>query len=316
MPSEIQTITFSTTLVGGTWSITVDGQTASSIPYNVDTISLESLLEALTTVEDVSILGGGSAFEVIFTDNVDVLEMTVDASLLLRSASTITVQTITAGVSDIVGVQEVQRITIVADGGTWSVNNGNNLAYNAFDGDVEASIEFQTGLGVSVSSSSLVYTITWDSAGPRDQLVVDGTNLTSGGGQGSASIETVTEGVTTVSGVQEVQTITLTDSPTGGTWAVTGGSSLDWDAMASEVESSIESLIGLGVGVTGSDGGPYTVTWDATGDRTQLTGDGSGLTRGGVTVEVVTEQQGGSDFASRDLESRLTTSILKIDRLE
>jgi len=72
-------------------------------------------------------------------------------------------------------------------------------------------------------------------------------------------------------GTNEVQTITITGSPTGGTFTITYSgqttSSLAYNAAASAVQDALIALSNIGPGdvtVTGSAGGPYTITFTGT----------------------------------------------------
>lgn len=69
-------------------------------------------------------------------------------------------------------------------------------------------------------------------------------------------------------GTSEVQTVTITGSPTGGTFTLTYSgqttSGIAYNAAASAVQSALAALSNIGSGnvaVTGSAGGPYTVTF-------------------------------------------------------
>lgn len=83
-----------------------------------------------------------------------------------------------------------------------------------------------------------------------------------------------------------VGVVTITGSPTGGTWTFTVGgqttAGIAHNASAAAVQSAIAALSGVGVGnvtVTGSAGGPYTVTLAKGGTPTV---SGASLT-GGTT---------------------------------
>lgn len=87
--------------------------------------------------------------------------------------------------------------------------------------------------------------------------------------------------------VQEVQTITITGTPTGGTYTVSGNSSttvtIAYDASAATVQTALRALGGQysGVVVSGSAGGPYTLTYpQGTGDVAQPTLGTNSLTGG------------------------------------
>lgn len=87
-------------------------------------------------------------------------------------------------------------------------------------------------------------------------------------------------------GTAEVQTITITGAPTGGTFTLTFSGQttapVAFDATGAIVQGALNALSNLdGVIVTGAAGGPYTVTFPAElGNAAQLTADDSGLTGG------------------------------------
>ena len=95
----------------------------------------------------------------------------------------------------------------------------------------------------------------------------------------------------------EVQVVTLTTAPTGGTFTLTYSgqttSAIAYNASAATVDAALEALSNIGAGdvvVTGSAGGPWTVTF-ATAlagiNVDQMTGNGSGLTGGTVETFAV-----------------------------
>lgn len=99
----------------------------------------------------------------------------------------------------------------------------------------------------------------------------------------------------------EVQTVTITGGPTGGTFTLTfeGGTTaaIAYNATAATVRSALENLAAVSPGdvlVTGSAGGPYTVTFVgglAGTDVSAMTASGASLTGGtspGVTIATQT----------------------------
>lgn len=102
-------------------------------------------------------------------------------------------------------------------------------------------------------------------------------------------------------GASEVQTVTITGSPTGGSFTLTYAgqttSAIAYNAAATAVQSALRALSNMpesGVSVTGSAGGPYTVTFADGANVAQMTATSSltGGTTPGVTVATSTE--GGS----------------------
>lgn len=106
----------------------------------------------------------------------------------------------------------------------------------------------------------------------------------------------------------EVQTVTITGAPAGGTFTLTYSgqttATIAYNAASAAVQSALVALSTTGTGnvtVTGSAGGPYTVTFTGALAGTNvaaLTADDSGLT-GGTAPEVVvaTSTEGGSGNA-------------------
>lgn len=102
-------------------------------------------------------------------------------------------------------------------------------------------------------------------------------------------------------GTPEVQTVTITGAPTGGTFTLTYNgfttTPLAFNASAGTVQNALTALPNIDTGevtVTGANGGPYTVTFLAElGNVAQMTASGAGLT-GGTTpaVAVATTTQG------------------------
>lgn len=98
-------------------------------------------------------------------------------------------------------------------------------------------------------------------------------------------------------GVAEVQTVTIGGSPTGGTFTLafdgqtTAG--IVYNAAAAAVQTALQALSTIGSGnvtVSGSAGGPYTVTFAGTlnnKDVPLLVGNAGGLTGGTPTITIV-----------------------------
>ena len=91
-------------------------------------------------------------------------------------------------------------------------------------------------------------------------------------------------------GADRTFTVTITGTPTGGTWTLTiGGQTtapIAYNATATNVRSAIEALSSVGAGhvtVTGSAGGPYTIVFDNTVSGTPTV---SGSLTGGTSPAV------------------------------
>ncbi|MGH3991056.1 MAG: hypothetical protein ACRDSN_01170 [Pseudonocardiaceae bacterium] len=113
-------------------------------------------------------------------------------------------------------------------------------------------------------------------------------------------------GGSTIAGPNEVQTVTITGSPTGGTFTLTYSTqttgAVAYNATASTVQAALEALSNIAPGDVTAAGGPLpgtAVTVTFTGalagtDVTQMTASSAGLTGGTTpTVTVTTTTAGG-----------------------
>lgn len=108
-------------------------------------------------------------------------------------------------------------------------------------------------------------------------------------------------------GNDEVQTVTIGGSPTGGTFTVTFGgqttTGVAYNATAATLQTALQALSSIGannVTVTGSAGGPYTLTFvNALGkqDVAQVTASAAGLTGGSPTITPATTTAGSAGTA-------------------
>lgn len=130
--------------------------------------------------------------------------------------------------------------------------------------------------------------------------------------------------------VAEVQTVTITGSPDGGTFTLTyegaTTAAIAFDATSAAVRVALEALSSIDPGditVTGAAGGPYTVTFVGGGGNVPaMTASGASLTGGtspGVTIATTTAGAstgtGGSEspvghlFNSTPIRSGQTTDV-------
>lgn len=130
-------------------------------------------------------------------------------------------------------------------------------------------------------------------------------------------------------GINEVQTITISGTPTGGTWrARYGGQStepLAFDISAANLQTelrALSSIDGAHVAVSGSAGGPYTVTFsgDLGGLDVEMIGvDGTDLTGGTDPDVAVVETTKGSSSTEHSgawpMSAVVTTTITLADTL-
>lgn len=109
----------------------------------------------------------------------------------------------------------------------------------------------------------------------------------------------------------EIWTVTITGSPTGGTFTLTFGAQttagIAYNAAASAVESAFEALSSVDdVTVTGSAGGPWTIEFVGThaySNVGDITASGAGLTGGSSPNAVPAKTQDGQDFTTASSSS-------------
>jgi hypothetical protein len=109
-PNEVQTVTISGTPTGGTFTLTLDGETTGAIAYNATATTVKTALEALSNVTpgDVVVTGGpgpGTPYVVTFSGGTwagkDVPALTAAASLTGGSSPAVAVATSTGGGSGV-----------------------------------------------------------------------------------------------------------------------------------------------------------------------------------------------------------------------
>jgi hypothetical protein len=94
--SEVQTVTVTGSPTGGSFTLTVNGQTTAAIAYNATAAQVKAALEALSSVSVVSVTGSGP-YVVTFGGGANVPQLTATASLTGGSTPGVTVATTTAG---------------------------------------------------------------------------------------------------------------------------------------------------------------------------------------------------------------------------
>ncbi|BCI92749.1 hypothetical protein NIIDMKKI_79550 [Mycobacterium kansasii] len=123
----------------------------------------------------------------------------------------------------------------------------------------------------------------------------------------------------------EVQTVTVNGSPTGGTFTLSfkgaTTAAIAYNAAASAVQTALQALSTIGSGnatVAGSAGGPYTVTFAGALAATavdQLSADGSSLTGGtapSLTVTTTTEGEAADSITGIINQPGVQTGVLDV----
>lgn len=300
--------------VGGTFTLSYQGQVTTGIAYNAAATAVQSALVALSTIGagNVAVTGNaGGPYTVTFQgamSNSFVDKLVVDYSALTGVAPTITVATQTPGAP---ALNAAQTLTITGTGGTFKLSYGGyttgSLLYNAAPSVVQSALlalRSITGSDVTVLGTAAVeHTIEFVSnlAGEAVPLINTISALTGGG-------ITVTLDQQGIPVTNEVQTITLANTY-GGTFTLTFGGQTTTDirrsATSIEVQRALEALSTIGTGnvsVTGPINAVYTVEFVRSLGGTnvaQMTANGTNLV-GGTALATVIQLTKGTPQISRD----------------
>lgn len=294
--SEVQTFTIPSEAVGASWTISFGGQTTTALAIGDSAATVDAALEALSTIGagDVSVGKSGDIYTVTFGG---ALANTAVAPLVVAL------------------YLNKPLIRVVQEGAPFGPAQNEIVSVLFPDSDVDA-FTYQLTYNSETSSARaytpgmafpLVYLTDWPTA--RIPIIThQGGNLyyieftdalgdanigtvsassTWSAAQGRFDIA-VTETTAGTAGGNEVQTVTLTPTPTGGTFTLTYSgqttSAIAYNASAATVDAALEALSNIGAGdvaVTGSAGGPWTVTFGtalANTNVAEMTGSGASLT--------------------------------------
>lgn len=283
----------------GTFTVVIGDQITSGIAVGASAATVQTAIEGLSTI------GSGNATVAKTTDaNDDTYEVSFGGSLAgIRVATMIVrlystkpiIRTTQAGATTGTPQNEIQTIdigtAIVGNSYTMELTLGAETTAAVPYVDVTAAtltnmLQSMTGVEtVNVTLSGSVYTVEFtgvDGSANQSQLVASTTDAAL-----FVLAVTTTDGIESAS---EVQTVTLVGQPTGGTFTLTFEAeetgNIAYNASAATVETELESLSTIGSGnvtVTGSAGGPWTVTFagaEANTAQLEITGDGANLTGG------------------------------------
>ncbi len=306
--NEIQEIWFPGTPSGGTFTLTWQGDTTSAIAYGASAATIQTALEtgiAAITAGDVSVTAGVQAghwtVEYLVTyrnTDVDLIEGS-GASLTGNSSVLVLETTKGSPLTD-----DIQRIassfynayhltlTDPLTGASETVRSfSGEDDYNTFSNRFQNfSFVGPDDVVITGSGAANAYPFTIQFVGRFAGLAVP---LMTGEGIFSSPDPTITHiQIGGLAAVNEVQRVELVGGPTGGTFTLTfrGQTTaiVAYNATAATVKAALDAISTIGtVTVTGSDGGPWTVTFGGTEggeDVPLMTGSAASLTGGSVNV--------------------------------
>lgn len=311
---EVQAVEMDDDVSGGTFTLSFGGQETGNLAYDASAAVVEAALEALSTIGlgGVTVTGSTPIWTVTFTGSLastNVALIVGDGSLLTGgSATDVNVAETTPGVD---AVAEQQDFLV---GGTWSGGSftltfggeeTGDIDWDASIGEIEMALEALDGIAVgeatvaeivalAAGAGNFHVTFSGALAGPQAQITSDPSSITP---DGTLTASTDVEGVAAVA---EVNTISINDSVSGGTFTLTQNANttvpLLYTSTATEIEAALEAApVSLLVSVTGGPGPAtdWVVTYDSAGVQTAMTGTGTNLTGGVATTVSVTEVTAG-----------------------
>lgn len=319
--SSNQTQTFRVPLTAaGTFTVSIGGYVTTAIAIGAAAATVQAAIEALTSI------GAGNASVALTADaNDSIYTMTVIGAkagtnvgqLFATITSTkIIVRTLQDGDAT---HNELQELTYSE--GTMAAGTTFTLTHNV--GWTTAALDWSDKTNVAPALSALgnIDYVNDGVVGNKLTIEFAGANglanenklvasTLSGGGTITVTVYPVVVAAVAASGaVNEIQVVTLSPVPSGGTFPLTLGASttasIAYNASAATVQAALEGLASIGVGnatVTGSAGGPWTVTFvvgKAATNMSQMTGDGASLTASATesfTASTVTASTGPNHY--------------------
>jgi hypothetical protein len=292
----------------GDFSISIGGQIVSGIPRNASAATVQTAVEGLSTIGsgNVSVARTSDLNGYVFTLTFQgtLAATTVATAVVSLASDRPLVRTIQNGSVSGTVVNEIQTI----DTGSITGSTTFDLTYTGITllglacNTSAAALEslFFGSYSVAVSKVGSVFTLEWVGGWSGSDIGTPTVTTYSAGTSTHPITVTTTAASGGVAGVNEVQTVTLTGSPTGGTFTLTyegqTTGTIAYDASAATVDTALEALSNIGSGdvaVTGSAGGPFTVTFGgalAATNVSQLTANSASLTGGsGQSVSVSDE---------------------------
>lgn len=303
----------------GAFLVTLGGETAN-IPVGSDDATTQAYLEGLTAIGAGNVTvtktddANDAEYEAEFVSalaGVNVAEM----QILLNSTKPL-IRTTQEGAATGTPQNEKQTIGL---GDDYSLGGSAGFTYTlTFSGQTTSALD--ANANAAAVQAALIALSNIDASGVSVTTLADGDTLqvewvgTEGNAaqaqmtasiySGSSSRNTTID-VTTVNAagagaaVNEVQVVTLTGGPTGGTFTLTYSGqttgTIAYNASAATVDAALEALSNIGAGdvaVTGSAGGPWTVTFGgalAGTNVAQMTGSAASLTGAGSQTLSVSE---------------------------
>ena len=271
--SDVQTLTVTGSPTGGNFTLSFGGQTTGTIAFNAAAADVQNALSALATIGAGNVACSGGPLPA----NPVTITFTGTLAFKTQQAIALGANNLTGGTtpapkidhktSGAAQVNDVQSLSLVGNptAGTFSLSFGGqtaNIAYNAQASDVQNALGALSSVGdnnVACTGGPLpsaAVTISFQKALGASPLPV----ITAGPSTLAGPAPTVKHTTTGVTGANEVQTLSVSGSPTGGGFTLSFGgqttASIAFNATAAQVQTALAALTSIQAGNITCAGGP------------------------------------------------------------
>jgi hypothetical protein len=290
-----QSFTLPTQGSGGTFTVNFGGYTTSALNFSDNAATVQTALQGLTSIGsgNCAVSKTGSTFTVEFTGTMATVVVAPLTVVFTNANPQVEVDTVGSAVAPLANAKQIIRLpdgtasdsgtfTITYDGQTTSAIPGNEVPLNIAAYLVALSNISQVTVLRNADLISVEFT---GVDGYRNHATMTATDVSLANDKFAITVTTTQE--PRLPGNSQ-QLIYLTGNPPGGTFTLTFDgqttSGIAYNASASTIDTALEGLSNIGSGdltVTGSAGGPWTVTFGgslAAQAVAGISGNGSGLT--------------------------------------
>jgi hypothetical protein len=322
--SDVQTLSITGGPTGGNFTLAFGGQTTAAIAFNATAAQVQTALAALSTIgpNNVACTGGP-----LPATNVTI-GFAGSMAFAAQPAITVGANNLTGGTSPAPSVAHTTTGALTADvqtlslggnptGGSFSLGFGNQqtaaIAFNATSAQVQTALAALSNIGANnvvctggpLPASNVTITFAGRlMPGPQPLITVAANNLTN-----AATPEPAVAHTTTGAAVADVQTLSISGSPTGGTFTLTFGgqttAAIAFNAATAQVQTALTALSNIGAGNVTCSGGPLpgasvTITFAgalAPGTQSVMTVGNNSLTGGTTPSPAVAHTTTGQSIA-------------------
>ncbi len=285
LASDVWTLSIAGNPAGGTFTLSFAGQTTAAIPFNATSAQVQTALQALTTIGpgNVACAGGplpSASVTITFAGTLGFQPLSaISVGNGSLTGGTNPTATLAHTVTGSARVNDVQTLSIGGSptGGSFTLSFGGQttaaIPFNATSAQVQTALQALASIGagnVACGGGPLPagVTITFQATlglQPQAPITVGANNLT---GPAPAVAHT-----TTGSGANDLQTLSISGNPTGGTFTLAFGgqttAAIPFNATAAQVQAALVALSSVGAGNVLCAGGALpgaavTVTFQGT----------------------------------------------------